>query len=394
MSAHFTTAPSARLFGPEGEVPLGAPAGRETETDLLRAALAAAPVSTFCLAPPALDVSPPEATPCFETRTGGTTGTPRRILRSQSSWIASFEVNRAAWSLGPGSRIATLGSLAHSLTLYGALEAVHVGGEAHLLHGLRPDRQQQALAERGITLLWATPAQIRLLGGAPAPALARLLIGGGALDAATEAHARALFPNARIHGFYGAAETSFITLDGRPYPGVTVQIRNPDASGTGEVWLRSPYLFARYGDGPDPHRDSQGFTTVGERGWMEGGKLRLAGRADRAVRIAEQTVQLEEVEAALLALPGVTEAAVIALPDRLRGTRLVAAYTGSATPDALSLAGLPALVRPRRLTRLAPQDWPRRPSGKTDLAAIAAMLAEARSDEAHAADEHREEAAR
>ncbi len=368
MSAHFTAAPTARLFGPRGEVPLTPPDKRETETDLLRAALAAAPEATFRLAPPRLHLGSSRPAPAFETLTGGTTGAPRTIRRTQQSWIASFEVNRAAWGLGPAARIATLGSLTYSLTLYGALEALHCGAEAHLLHGLRPDRQQQALATRGITLLWATPSQLRLLSGAPAPSVTRLLIGGGALDAATETHARALFPSATLHTFYGAAETSFITMDGHPYPGVTLDIRD------GEVWVKSPYLFDGYGDAPDPRRDAEGFTTVGERGHVSGGRLELSGRADRVVRIAEQTVQLEEVEAALLALPGISEAAVLARPDTLRGTVLHAAYTGPATaPD---LTALPPLARPRSLIRIAPEAWPRRPSGKTDLAALAALLAE------------------
>ncbi|MBY6047995.1 AMP-binding protein [Vannielia litorea] len=382
MSAHFTAAATARLFGPDGPQPLGPVTAPASEPELLAAALDAAPRATFRLDPPALHLGPTQAAPAFETLTGGTTGAPRHIRRTQASWIASFEVNRAAWSLGAQTRAATLGSLAHSLTLYGALEALHVGGEAHLLHGLRPDRQQQAIARRAITLLWATPSQIRLLFGPPAPGVTRLLIGGGALDAATEAHARRLFPSAQIHSFYGAAETSFITLDGAPYPGVEIEIRNPDVDGTGEVWLRSPYLFEAYATGPDPHRDARGFTTVGERGWLADGTLHLAGRADRAVRIAEQTVQLEEVEAALLALPGVTEAAVLPRPDRARGTRLAAAYAGTSQLEPSALTALPPLARPRSMTRIATEAWPRRPSGKTDLAAIEVLLADEHSKEA------------
>ncbi len=382
MSANFTAALTARLFGPDGPQPLGAVTAPASEPELLAAALDVAPRATFRLDPPALHLGPEQAAPAFETLTGGTTGTPRHIRRTQASWIASFEVNRTAWSLGAQTRAATLGSLTHSLTLYGALEVLHAGGEAHLLHGLRPDRQQQAIASRAITLLWATPSQVRLLSGPPARGVTRLLIGGGALDAATDAHARALFPAAQIHSFYGAAETSFITLDGAPYPGVEIEIRNPAADGTGEVWLRSPYLFEGYGNGPDPNRDDRGFTTVGERGWLTDGTLHLAGRADRAVRIAEQTVQLEEVEAALLALPGVTEAAVLPRPDPIRGTRLVAAYAGTAQLETSALTVLPPLARPRSLTRIATEAWPRRPSGKTDLAAIEALLADQHSEEA------------
>ncbi|QDC10535.1 long-chain fatty acid--CoA ligase [Oceanicola sp. D3] len=393
MSGWFIAAATARLFGAGGPVPLGPPETQSSEADLLCAALDAAPRATFRLAPPTLHLGQPQPVPAFETLTGGTTGRPRHIRRTQASWIASFEINRAAWSLGPNARVATLGSLAHSLTLYGALEALHCGAEAHLLHGLRPDRQQAALVARAITLLWATPSQIRLLTGPPAPSVTRLLIGGGVLDAASEAKARALFPEAQLYSFYGAAETSFITIDGAPYPGVTLDIRNPGPDGAGEVWVRSPYLFEGYGSTPDPQRDASGFTTVGERGHLTNGLLSIVGRADRAVRIAEQTVQLEAVEAALLALPGVTEAAVIAQPDAKRGNRLVAAYSGTVAPEALALTALPPLARPRSLTQIAPEDWPRRASGKTDLAAIAARLqADEQSEEARRTEERSDEA--
>ena len=72
----------------------------------------------------------------FETLTGGSSGMPRRIRRSAESWIASFAVNAALFEIGPGIgigsavRVAVLGRLVHSLALYAAVEAVHLGGVA------------------------------------------------------------------------------------------------------------------------------------------------------------------------------------------------------------------------------------------------------------------------
>jgi len=375
---HFTAPPTARLADATGTPrPLSGP---------LLAAVKAAPGASFCFTAESLETTAASAPPSFVTLTGGTTGPPKRIRRSQASWIASFEVNRAAWGIGPASRVAVLGTLNHSLSLYGALEALHCGAELHLLANLRPDRQQQALASRQITLLWATPAQIRLLSGPPAPTLSHLLIGGGALDPATRTHAARLFPNAQILTFYGAAETSFITLAGdhtpagscgAPYPGVKIEVRE------GLVWANSPYLFEGYQGPPGAARRDGPFLTVGERGRLdEEGNLYLSGRADRAVQVADQTVQLEEVEAALLALPGVIEAAVIARPDAKRTHRLAAAYIpGPSAPPADTLlkslrAHIAPTATPRSLTPLTAARWPRLPSGKTNLAALAQSLPE------------------
>ncbi|HEX9858514.1 MAG TPA: hypothetical protein VGA75_09170, partial [Paracoccaceae bacterium] len=88
----------------------------------------------------AADAPTAGAVPMFETLTSGTSGRPRRIRRTQASWIASFAVNAGLFGIGPCVAGAVLGRLVHSLALYGALEALHLGAVLHLLDGLRPDR--------------------------------------------------------------------------------------------------------------------------------------------------------------------------------------------------------------------------------------------------------------
>lgn len=339
-----------------------------------------------------LDGPDPEGLGGFETLTGGSTGTPRRIRRSQASWIASFAVNARLFGLGPGVRTAVLGRLVHSLALYGALESLHLGAELHLFDALRRDRQRFFLATRRIAHLYATPAQLRLLVDTPGPELPLLrhvVVGGSKLDAGLRAAVSAMAPGVRVHEFYGAAEASFITLTdadtpadsvGRLYPGVDLAVR--DAAGrdlaegeTGEVWLRSPYLFDGYAGAPGSARWADGWLTVGEHGRMVGGHLYLAGRAGRMVKIADQAVYPEEIEAFLLARPGITQAAVLPRPDAARGWHLVALVQGG-EDDAALLADLRRafgpLVAPRAVLR--PGAWPVLPSGKTDLAALERWL--------------------
>lgn len=305
----------------------------------------------------------------FETLSGGTTGTPKRILRRQASWTASFRVNASLFDIGPGVRVAVLGNLVHSLALYGAVEALHLGAELHLLDGLRPDRQARALADRQIALIYATPAQLRGLcaAGVDWPHLARIVVGGSKLDAGLR-QALAVRTPARITEFYGAAETSFISLSdettpegsvGRPYPGVDIAVV------AGQIRVRSPYLA-------EVPRDAEGRVAPGEAGRLEGGFLWLDGRIGRQVKVADQTVQPERIEDWLLVQAGVRQAAVIALPDPRRGHVLEACLQGDATRGPALLAGLRAtfgpLLAPRRLHW--PAVWPALPSGKTDLAAL------------------------
>ncbi|MES2143696.1 MAG: AMP-binding protein, partial [Pseudomonadota bacterium] len=324
----------------------------------------------------------PGAVPMFETLTGGSTGTPRRIRRTQQSWIASFAVNAGLFGIGPRATVAVLGRLVHSLALYGALEGLHLGAAVHLLDDLRPDRQARALAGAAITHLYATPAQLRLLlarGGGAAPDLRHVLIGGSSLDARLRAQIAAFAPNAAIREFYGAAETSFVTLTdattpdgsvGRPYPGVVIDIR------AGEVWVRSPYLFEGYASDPGSARRDGDWLSVGEMGHWDGGGLVLSGRAGRMFTVADQNVFPEEIEAFLMAQAGVAQAAVIARPDALRGHSILVAVAGDPAREGAILAACRAALGPLKSPKalIWKQDWPVTAAGKTDLAAIERAL--------------------
>lgn len=327
----------------------------------------------------------PHEQPVFETLTSGSTGQPRRIRRTQASWIASFAIN-ATLGIGPGARIAVLGRLIHSLSLYGAVEGLHLGAEVHLLADLRPDRQRAALRNRRITHLYATPAQLRLLteGQGLCHDVRLILVGGSKLDPALRVALAALAPNAQIREFYGAAETSFITLAdeatpapsvGRPYPGVDLHLDT-----TGEVWVNSPYLFLGYAPGqgePAPGtRWRDGWLSVGEIGHLENGFLYLKGRAGRMVTVADQNVFPEEIEALLHALPGVTRAAVLPVPDARRGRALVAVLQGDPSREADILAALRRVLGPLKSPKVLiwRTDWPTLASGKTDLKVLEASL--------------------
>lgn len=379
MTDAFRWHPQARLFDAKGQEhrPMASAAVLAASAGALGQVIGHPAFRIGAVDEPAPE---PGALPVFETLTSGSTGKPKRILRTQASWIASFAVN-AQFGIGPGARVATLGALVQSLALYGAVEGLHLGAEVHLLDGLRPDRQRQALATRRISHLYASPAQLRLLleGAGDCPDLALVLVGGSKLDPGLRAALQAMAPAARVLEFYGAAETSFITLAdaatpegsvGRAYPGVEIKL-DPD----GKVWVKSHYLFMGYADGGGVADWRDGWLSVGEVGRLQDGYLYLRGRAGRMVTVADQNVFPEEIEALLQAMPSITRAAILPVPDPLRGTVLVALLQGDRSAHdrvhAALRAELGALKAPKALIWL--QDWPILPSGKTDLLALEAL---------------------
>ncbi|QFT58681.1 putative acyl--CoA ligase YhfT [Sulfitobacter sp. THAF37] len=336
----------------------------------------------------------------FLTLTGGSTGRPKMILRSQRSWIASFLQNAAMFGIGAADRVAVPGGLIHSLALYGVLEGLHLGADVHVLDGLSPRAQLGECIDRGVSVLYATPVQLQRLtraaGGQRLPRLRLILCGGGALQPATRAAVATLAPAAAFYQFYGAAETSFITLGGpttpegsvgRAYPGVTLRILDDaghPSDGVGEVWARSPYLFERYLGAPDAKlQQRDGFVSVGEMGRLDAdGWLWLSGRRSRMVQIADQNVHPETVEEFISSLPDIADCAVVPRPDMLRGYRLEAWLEGpkdAVLAEAVQRAcraSLGPLVAPR-VIHFVPT-LPRLASGKIDHAELAHLAEKTR----------------
>ncbi|HEY4562918.1 MAG TPA: condensation domain-containing protein, partial [Thermoanaerobaculia bacterium] len=112
--------------------------------------------------------------------------------------------------------------------------------------------------------------------------------------------------------------------------------------------------------------------------WLAAGELEHLGRLDHQVKIRGFRVEMGEIEAALLALPGVREAVALVRSDRSDGSdrsvgsqRLIAYFTGDATTQELLKAlreRLPGHMVPAALVTLPA--LPLTPNGKVDRKAL------------------------
>ncbi len=396
----FVWHPAAHLFAADqlirrpsqGSVGFQAIPSRPATRALAQLAKAIEGECSFCLyegTMPSLTTPPSDS---FLTLSGGTSGAPKTILRQQRSWLDSFAINADIFNLTQEDCAAVLGALCHSLSLYGVMEALNLGMDIHVLDAQAPARHRQHIAAHHITVLYLTPSQLRLLAtgrtAKPLPAVRLIICGGGTMSAETAQLARKLCPNAQIRVFYGASETSFISMSddqtpegsvGKPYPGVEVKLLAQDGrqtTATGEIWVRSPYLFDRYAVGSSKDtRWKEGFVTVGEIGHIDPqGNIWLKGRISRMVTIADRNVFPEEIEACINAVDGIENCAVIALPDALRGHRLIAVL-GGRPDDVLTqearrkcVETFGPLIAPK--TILSRDKLPVLPSGKVDIGAL------------------------
>jgi long-chain acyl-CoA synthetase len=214
-----------------------------------------------------------------------------------------------------------------------------------------------------------------------------VFIGGGQLDSETRVRVQSLAPNAQILQFYGAAETSFITLAephhdaasvGIAFPRVEIDIRNSDSDGIGDVWVKSPYVFLAYAQGhaPDTHWQD-GWLTIGELGKIDdAGQLFLSGRKSRVFTVADKTIYPEDIEQYLNAQTEVIASAVFPVDDPLRGARIYVALCSDQTDsDRMQriLGGLKeqgTMVDRWRI--YGSDDWPMLVSGKPNYQTLRA----------------------
>ena len=328
----------------------------------------------------------------FQTISGGSMGFPKVLERTCISWILSFNTNDKNYNLS-GSRVALLGSLTHSLSLYGALEAIFLGCEVHHLAGLSPSSQLEYLENKKIEILYVTPTQLRLMLSAKyknyiIDGLRYIFIGGASIEQNTLAGLSKIAPNAELKQFYGSSETSFITISdlltpinsvGKAYPGVEIVLGDhPDkpvsVGETGRVWVRSPYLFSKYvGENRSDINRFSDWVSPGELAKLDlDQNLFILGRIDRIFKIKDQAIIPEEIENYLLTKKDIMDVAVVKKNDVLRGNKAVAYIATRVVLDIEKLkeeciSSIPPLDGSFQIIELSPEKFPFLPSGKPDI---------------------------
>ncbi len=305
----------------------------------------------------ALADGPPEATFLIGL-TSGTTSVPKAFTRSRRSWQESFDASIEFFGLRQDDVTLAPGPLAASLNLYALAECLYAGSEFQTLATFDVGGVHLAITHDRVTRLVLVPTMLRMLsergmtGCVDASGVRTIICAGSKLDARTLEAARRWAPNATIYEYYGASELSFVsgaglvpgepaatggTGIGRPFPGVDVRILDdsgqalPDGA-AGNICVRSAMVSNGYlwGDDGQALRSFDGWSTVGDQGYLGAGELHILGRRADMILTAGKNVYPHEVELALGAVPGVAAAVAAGMPDDLRGQRVVAGVVPSA----------------------------------------------------------------
>lgn len=331
--------------------------------------------------------------------TSGSTGTPKVTLTEQRHLVADVLHVTAGMDIGPRTRQLGVIPLSHSYGFSNLVLPLLWQGSPLLLHPGFVPGQIAADATAFGTETWAGVPfmfeHVARLATTPFPQTIRTVISAGArlpFEVVEAFHQRT---GRKVHSFYGSSETGGICYDdtdalwsdvpvGHPLGATVVTLRDdadaPD--GSGRVVVHGPGVIEGYAGGADPDAfDEGGFVTSDFGRFRPDGQLVLTGRATSVVNIAGRKVQPSDVEAAMRAVPGVQDVAVVGLHDDRRGQALGACFVAGrpiavADMRAALLPQLAAYKLPRVIVQV--DALPLTDRGKLDRAAVVDVLERAR----------------
>ncbi|MFF8896569.1 acyl-CoA synthetase [Streptomyces lydicus] len=315
--------------------------------------------------PAPLPPEPGDEAPALIVYTSGTTGPPKGVVLPRRALAHTLDALQDAWQWTADD------VLVHALPLFhvhglilGVLGPLRRGGSVHHLGRFSTEAVARELSAEG-TMLFGVPTMYHRLAAeagrdpvlAKALARARLLVSGSAALPLTDHERIAAASGRRVIERYGMTETlmnTSVRADGPdaagtvgvPLPGVYVRlvdeagrpIEGNDGETVGEIQVRGPNLFVEYLNRPEATEAAfdGGWFRTGDMATRDAaGNYRIVGRkATDLIKSGGYKIGAGEIENALLAHPGVAEAAVTGVPDEDLGERIVAWVVPESGPEA------------------------------------------------------------
>jgi acyl-[acyl-carrier-protein]-phospholipid O-acyltransferase/long-chain-fatty-acid--[acyl-carrier-protein] ligase len=346
--------------------------------------------------------NPPPATVMFSS---GSTGEPKGAVLSHKAIIANLEAVAQVLWIDRNDVIAGVLPFFHSFGFTGTLCLPLVAGIGAAYHANPLDAKAigPLVKKSSATILLGTPTFLQSWTRAADPAdmktLHHVVTGAERLRPEIADAFAAKFGPRPLEGFGMTEMGPVVAVNGidiedgpeaqagrkegtvgRPVPGVAVRTVDPETfeevpDGTeGMLLVKGPGLMDGYLG--DPARTAEAMI----EGWYKTGDIALidadgfitiTGRLARFSKIAGEMVPHGRIEDAVLALPGVRAAIVVAVPNAAKGERIVVLYEGDAAPEAvlegLGASGLPKLWLPKRDGIRKLDAVPVLGSGKADL---------------------------
>lgn len=307
------------------------------------------------------DSDPSETTPLLLQYTSGSTGAPKRIIRTNRMLSEELERLSGAFRLSESDRFLGAAPFSHVNGLVRTMMAsMHVGGTLYPVPAFSRRPVLELMTRERITYYGAVPYMFAILARSPIRGEVDL----SSLRIAFSASAPLLPEDNRLFAekygpyvrqLYGSTETGTISVNlqdraeerlgsvGLPLDGIRIEIRGEDGRPVppgeeGEVAIASPHAITAYDGNPEATAASfrEGFYLSGDLGVQDAeGYLTLTGRKKFLINRGGFKVNPNEVEQAILSHPGVAEVVVLGAPSSFGDdlVRCVIVRAGPCTED-------------------------------------------------------------
>jgi acetyl-CoA synthetase len=305
--------------------------------------------------------------PLFILYTSGTTGKPKGVLHTHGGyqvytsttlqWVFDIQDDDVYWCAADPGWITGHSYIVYAPLILGATSLIYEG--APTFPG--PDRWWKIVAEYGVTILYTAPTAIRGLMrfGEEPPAghdLSSLRLLGSVGEPINPEAWKWYFKHiggerCPIMDTWWQTETGGFMITPmpcvplkpgsgtRPFPGIEIDIVDEEGNSVpanvdGLLVIKKPWpamLRTVYGD--DNRYVAQYWSAFRDQGWYlagdsarrdNDGYVWVIGRIDDVIKVSGYRLGTAEVESGLVSHPSVAEAAVIGVPDELRGSVIYA----------------------------------------------------------------------
>ena len=260
----------------------------------------------------------------FGVLTSGTTGRPKPLWRSESSWREFFDIQNNIFYINKDTKIFLHGSFSFTGVSNMVVAVLWSGGTVITTSSLRPNRWIQFIDKYHVDHIYALPTKLRLLVRhckSKLDSISYIIGGSQVLDRQLMEQLELICPNMEFILYYGASELNYITyctgkewLDregtvGRPFPSVIIAEQN------GVIYVTTKHHIEGI---PDTY-------TVNDCGYIDSdGYLMFHGRRGDVINKGGYKISIPEMELYLQSLQGVSEVAVITINDEIRGEDFIA----------------------------------------------------------------------
>ncbi|MBZ5520985.1 MAG: amino acid adenylation domain-containing protein [Acidobacteriia bacterium] len=306
-----------------------------------------------CNNPAGFDCPPSAALhhPAYVIFTSGSSGVPKGVVVTHTGLASLAESQVEYLEVSEHSRVLQFASLNFDVSVWEVLVTLTSGAALVLL--TEEERGGAALSRllisQRITHVFLPPAVLATLDDAEALPLKVLVVGGEECPAEL---AVKWSPGRKMFDAYGPTEatvyatvsrllsgegpppighpisnTQVYVLDGSLEPAVPGVVGELYIAGAGLArgYLKQPALTAeRFLANPYGGPGTRMYRTGDLARWRPNGELEYLGRADRQIKIRGYRIEPAEIEAALLAQPGVAQCAVVAHEHTAQGRQLTA----------------------------------------------------------------------